>query len=383
MTIRIPREFASDTNYTSGSANGTATKTDPGAVLLAQGIVPGVAMAQHINYELNELSVVARQVQLAALRQRALILHELRNDSITITDSAQSLGVTQPNAGSGAILCKTAQSFLVGDMCQPFEQGVPPSITSLVTDAANDLSRIIVIGTGGNRNAFSDDIGATWSAGGNIGATPVRLIYNAVQLSWLCTTGTTGVSFSIDGGVIWTAGTTPGIDAPAGLAAVDNGRTFGISTVNAIRQSTNGGSTWSTVSGGAVPHSGDLVDSGTLAGNNGPVMYHCGRFSDDTLKIASSADGATWTSVGEIGIPVGRTFTGRPRLMLCQHSSLMVIAAPISGTRIALYASHDLGVTWTDPAFMTDPSVNAFGVAGGKLFYSRDTQIFSSDGVAY
>lgn len=384
-SIRIPREFASDTNYATGSASGTATKTDPGAALVAQGIVPGVAMAQHINYELNELAVAAKQAQLAGLRQRALILHELRNDGITITDNAQSLGAVQANAGAGALLVKTAQSFLAGDMCQPFEQGVPASITSLVTDAAYkaSISRVIAVGTGGNRNTFTDDYGSTWTAGGNIGQTPVRIVYNAPEDTWTVTAGATDVRFSADDGVSWATAVGAGVDAPAGLAVVSNGDTFSISTINAIRKSTNGGSSWTTVAG-AVPDSANLDDAGTVAGNTGAVFYHCGRFSGGAvLRVASSANGATWTSVATISNPVGRTFTGRPRLMLCLNSGLMVIAAPLSSTRLALYASHDLGVTWTDPVFMVDPTVNAFSVCGGKLFYSRDTQIFASDGVAY
>ncbi len=381
-TLLLPRIPATDTNFSSGTASGTPTKADPGNTLGAQGFIPGLPLpGQHLNFVLNAAVTALRQAQLDGLRQRALVLHPVGNTAVTITDGAESIGAVQPNNASGAVIVKTAQAFLLGGDAHLAEVGVPASVTSLMTDAATNGSRIIAIGTGGNRNTYSDDLGSTWSAGGNIGQTPKRIVYNSVLDAWTVTAGTTDVRFSVDDGATWTTAVGAGVDVDAGLAVVSNGNTFSISSINAIRRSTNGGSSWTTVVG-AVPETADLDDSGTVAGNTGSVFYHCGRFNGDTLRIASSADGITWTSVAAISTPSGRTYTGRPRLLLCQNSGLMVILAPISGTRMAMYASLDLGVTWTAPVFMLDRGVDAFALCGGRLFFGPDANMYASDGVS-
>lgn len=59
MTITLnaaPTGWATDTNYASGPADGTATKVDPGSGRFAQGWVPADTLpAQHLNFHLNAI----------------------------------------------------------------------------------------------------------------------------------------------------------------------------------------------------------------------------------------------------------------------------------------------------------------------------------------
>lgn len=58
-----PTAWASDTNYSSGPANGTATKVDPGAGRFAQGWVPGDTLpAQHLNFHLAAVTTALADI---------------------------------------------------------------------------------------------------------------------------------------------------------------------------------------------------------------------------------------------------------------------------------------------------------------------------------
>src|SRR6185295_10724108 len=131
-TLTLPREWCS-----------TGTKTDPGAAAALTGFVSGnpVSSASH-NFLLNELSVAARESQLVRLRNFALILRHV-DSSVSATDTAASMAAVQRNAGTPLLVIKTAQAFGMGDSPGLGVQGVPASITSLVTDAASNGARVI------------------------------------------------------------------------------------------------------------------------------------------------------------------------------------------------------------------------------------------------
>lgn len=327
----------------------------------------------------SSVALLSRRILLSnALRTRPLVIEA----GGTITDTANSLGAVQSNGSVPIVAVKTAQAFRVSDCGIATAPGVPASITSLVTDAASDGSRILVIGTGGNRCAFTDNNGASWTAGGNVGATPKRLVWNDSESVFLATTGTTDVRFSADG-TAWTPGTSPGVEAAAGLAVMSNGDVYGISSLNAIRRSTNGGAAWSTL-GSAVPNAGSLDDSGSVAGWNDSVIYHCGRFSTGArIQVASTPDGTTWTLRATLSPPSATTFTARPRLMQCQTTGLLVVVAPSSvSNSVALYASFD-GDNWSNPIMChgTSVGVDAFAVAGGRLLWTSDATLCAADGL--
>lgn len=66
MTITLaaaPTAWASDTNYSSGPANGSAIKVDPGAGRFAQGWVPGDTLpAQHLNFHLAAVTAALADI---------------------------------------------------------------------------------------------------------------------------------------------------------------------------------------------------------------------------------------------------------------------------------------------------------------------------------
>lgn len=383
-TLLLPRIPATDTNFSSGTASGTPTKVDPGNTLAAQGFVPGTPLpGQHLNFLLHAALTALHQAQLDNLRNRALALHEVRLDGTAITDTAESIGAVQRQSSVPIVAVKTGQSLGLGEAADRFVVlGTPASITSLVTDAATNGTRIIAVGTGGNRSTFTDDDGVNWSAGGDLAAAGRRIVYNSTYDSWIATTTAPAIRYSVDDGVTWTSAGAA-VSQDVGLATVSNGDTFTLNSVNAIRKSSDGGATWSTVVG-AVPNSGSLDDSGCVIGNGGSVFYHCGRFSSGArLQIASSADGATWTLLATLLPQTAATFFSRPRIMMCRNTGLMVVAATTTADHMALYASLD-GINWTGPKLLyPDPGIAALAVAGGRLFYTHDNMLFASPGVGY
>lgn len=309
------------------------------------------------------------------IRMRALTV----TGGTAITDSAESIGATRRSNSDYVVAAKTAQAMCLSDWGSTHVIGVPASITSLVTDAANDGSRILVIGTGGNRCSYSDDDGATWSAGGNISATPTRLIWNENESVFMATVGTS-VKFSADG-TSWTAATTsPGSEAAGGIACLSNGDAFTVISGISIKKSTDGGANWATT--GSLPPGSSDTDGTSLAGNGGALIYAAVRNAAGSLITVSSSSGGLWTSLTTFAPPAGLTFTDRPRIMMCQNTGRLVVVAPAGTGCYAVYGSFD-GEMWSDPLLTWCPnasSVDAFALAGGRLISTTDTFIFSSDG---
>lgn len=379
----IPPVFASDTNYSSGSASGTVTKTNPGAALTAQGILPGTAMAQHINYTLNSGSRANRcALQVAALRLRRITL-----EGTAITDTAESLAVVQRNQGTPLVAIKTAQAFGTGDWDRFGVQGVPASITSLVTSAATDGTRILALGTGGNMNTFSDDDGATWTAGGTTTTVPTYVVWDATHSKFILT-ATTGLTKSSSNGVAWALATGSTTEKNGGIAMLSGGTAIflinGASIPSAFRSSSDGGATIVSLTANTLPNYTLFDDSGFVAGNAGSAVYHCGRLnSGATIQVSSSPDGVAWTALASLTPQGSAAFASRPRILMCQNTGLLVIVAPTSGNQCALYASTD-GTNWVGPSVLfPNPGIAAFGLAGGRLFCTRDDMLFASDGIGY
>lgn len=338
---------------------------------------------------------VAASDALQRLEDQVLTLRAVWRYSLTVTDTAESVGAsasrdpTGTNPDSPVLICKTAQAFKLGDADLITSQGVPASITSLVTDAVHglaDLSRLLIIGTGGNRCSYSDDAGASWSAGGDIGATPKRLIWNGSV--FMCTQGTDSVSRSSDG-TSWTANGSASVILAGGLAAFANGNTVALGLLTGtVRFTSNDGATFASVAN--IPNAGSLDGFGCVAGNSGDTVYHVGSIdSGAQLQISSTSNtaGTGWAVIANIDAPPGDAFAAEPRLLMCRMTGVLVIVAPLAGAgagsaRSALYASVD-GENWTrrrsvqtDP----DPGVDGFALAGGKLIMTINEHLFASSG---
>ncbi len=373
-SIQLPRSFATNTDYATGPDVGTPTKVDPSSD--ADGFIKGVVAApQHVNYMLSAQSAVGRRAfQLAALR-----LREVRREGVTPTDTAESMAAAQVDPTKFIIVIKTAEAFGISDGGPFAALGVPASITSLVADAASNGTRIVAVGTGGNRTTYSDDDGSTWSAGGNLSSTGRRVVWNDFANVFVAAHLTSAVSRS-GNGTTWIIDGASLVDPDGGLAVLSNGVTIGLSstTPGTIRRSPNG-TGFSSV--GSVPDVGDLDENGSVAGNNGDTVYHVARFSAGTeLQVSYSVDGTTFTVSATLSPPGTATFASRPRLMMCQNTGLLVIVAPLSSGKAALYASLD-GVDWVGPDIINDPGVDAFACAGGRLLATFNSQLFAADGI--
>lgn len=388
MTIlSIPRQWATDTNFSSGPASGTPTKVDPGAAAALQGFVPGnpVAAASH-NFLLNQLSGLS----LRALAVAALRLEEVRLDGTAITDTAESMAAACVGEGYQIIAAKTAQALAVTDCSRFTAIGVPASITSLVSGAAfNPLTgRILLVGTGGNRCTFSDDAGATWTAGADIGLVPQAVVWNAVEGKFIASNGTSSRS-STTGAAAWSSGTISN-SSSGGLAVLSNGHTVaaGDGAAVAFSLSINGGATWIDQAG-TIPNNTDSPDAGWVVGNGGATIYHIARLTTgaNTFQVSSSTNGSAWTLSKSFPMPhVGAT-ANRPKILMCQNTGLLVAIMPfapllgiISQTMISASVN---GTTWTDPMYVSDAPIDSFACAGGRLLFTRDAMLFSSAGIGW
>lgn len=305
---------------------------------------------------------------------------------VTITDTAESMGATQRNRGVPVVACKTGQAFQVSEWDRLVEIGAPGSITSLVTDAANDDTRILIIGTGGASCAYSDDDGASWTNGGVITGTPKRLVWNDSDNLFMCTTLASNAVSTSPNGALWTINGGAACSPTGGLAMLSSGDTFGVSSAVAgvIRRTTNGALTFTSPI--TIPNSGSFDDFGTVASDAGNTFYHAARLSSGaSIQISNFTNGdaipGAMTVIASIAPPTGHTFSSEPRIMQCQNTSLLALVAPVSGSKTALYASLD-GVTWVGPLVIAPAvGVDAFALAGGKLQSTFNDELFASDGL--
>lgn len=387
-TLILPRRFASDTNYSSGPDTGTPTKVDRGAALTAQGFIPGSPVpAQHVNHALNAATGIARRT----LSVDMLRLTELRLAGTSITDTAESMAAASVGVGYPVVACKTAQAFGVTD-CGRFKVlGVPASITSLVTGAARDpaTNRILIVGTGGNRCAYSDDSGVTWTAGADIGEVPQAVVWNASKGRFITSNGTS-TKRSTTGAAAWSAGTISN-SSSGGLAVLSNGNTVacgdGFSVAFSI--STDGGATWSD-SAGTIPNAGAAADAGWVVGNEGASIFHIARLTAgaNTFQVSRSSDGSSWGVAKTFAMPHAGASANRPKILMCQNTGLLVAIMPFTpaisspGDITMISASLD-GSEWTEPFYVSDAPINAFSVAGGRLLFTRDDMLFASAGIGW
>lgn len=368
MTLSLPREWCS-----------TGTKTDPGAAAVLTGFVSGNPVASaHVNYLLNQLTAASRKAFLA----QTCGLHLTGLEGTAITDTAERMAAVQRNAGTPIVAVKTAQAFGFGGSDRFGVQGVPASITSNVSDAATDGTRIVVVGSGGNHNTFSDDDGATWTAGGALGAAGGKVIWSSgLSLFLACTSSSVRRSTNA---VAWSNSAGTAVQVGSGIAALSSGAIFGASSGGVVTKSTDGITFANT--GGSVPGAGTLDNPGCYAGNNGTVFYHAGQHSSGAnIVISSSADGITFTTLATLTPQGSASFdhtTFQVRLLLCPNTGLMVLVAPTTGNQIALFASADAGATWVGPRVLF-PAISplAFALAGGRLFMTLDDMLLASTGV--
>lgn len=359
----------------------------------------------------NDAYLKARRAD-TDLREAALRFSVLDLLGSTLDDTSDFMAATQllnsPVLGVLAVKSGTNDTYYVWpDDVRGRLQGDVASVTSDIREAANNGSRIVVIGTGGNLNSYSDNEGAAWSAGGTgIGGAVEHLVWspsNALSGGgakfFSGGSGTGSVYTSPNGSTAWTA-VASSFAAVKGLAVL-GGSTANNGYVVALGNSgaeprmsvlTDGGA-GGNFTGPQTPPFAALADEpGSIAGapsvsGAGDYVYHVARSgSGARLRLAMSSDGSTWVSgptpTIERPTTAGAVFSGAPRLMIDQNTGLMVIAVPLAvpSAAIAVYASRDFE-TWVGPAVVNAADVGAFAVAGGRVWFTQDDRIMVSAGL--
>jgi hypothetical protein len=391
----VPREWASDDDYSSGSAVGTPTKVDPGAALAAQGFVPGPVGAQHVNYQLAAGVAQAKR----ACTVNPLRLHRL---NVTAADGSDFIAAVQITQGLPVVAIKTDTDGVlhVFDNDLPLEAGTVASITNSCIGAAWDgADRIVAIGNGGNLNCFSDDNGVTWSSGGALGGFCQDIVWNDTLGLFLALNATGVTVRRSTNGVAWaSASTSHSTSSLGGIAVLSSGRTVvcGIDGGLFPRMSISDNATAWSDSGGFPADGGiSFLGEGYICGNGGDLVWHAGLRGSPAsgLRISSSPDGVTWTTVADFttgadNVPpaAAQPNTSCVRMLCCQNTGLLVVLCTKLASNVCwAIASADGGATWSDPAFFPNASLtgsmNNFALAGGKLFHTIDDAIEASVGI--
>lgn len=408
MTIAFPvavPDWASNANYSTGPDVGTPTKVDPGSA--ANGYIKGVVAApQHVNYALNLLTAGYNQHVQALNRALTIATLHLHALSYTSSDTGAAMGATMvdgiaaPAAPVIAIKVDSTGVAQAYDSADTDTGGTVASVSSLVKAAATNGSRIVAIGVGGNLNTYSDNGGGSWSAGAagvggaveHLAYAPVNALTNLGNTFLSGGSGTGSVYRSINASTIWSSAAS-GFAAVLGLAVL-GGATANKGYIVALGNSgfeprfslaTDGDGT-SFTGTQQPPNANTAEEPGSIAGapavnGVGDAVYHVMRCNAGArLRTARSINGFTWSAATTLQAPTGGTFSGAPRLMICQSTGLQVIAAPMSSGVTALYASVDF-TTWLGPTFIQQVSNAALAVAGGKLFMTRGATIYASAGI--
>lgn len=373
----LPRAFASDDLFTSGSAASTETKTDPGAALSAQGFIPGRTGAQHHNWLFHSLTVAAR-------RQLALTLCKPRRLGITC-DQAGGIGVCSLGQGLPAIVGNGHS----GGVPKAFEGdvtlgGVVASLSIVNGAAYNPAGRIVLVGGGGNRCCYSTDNGVNWIAGGDVGGTTTDVIWNPVY-SRFQASYPGHLRYSTDA-TSWTDVAVTG-HLNRGIARLPNGDTFVVTAENPVvlKRSLNGGTSW--VAAAAVPNATQiLANRGTITGTGRDNVYHAAitDLLDGLVQISSTADGVTWSVKASLPLVGSYDFVSTAIIKQCPDTGVLFLLVGQGAGTLLIYASLDQGATWTEPLQQASTTFECMDVAHGRLFLLNAAgELFATDGAGW
>jgi len=221
------------------------------------------------------------------------------------------------------------------------------SFTSTAGTAKPNAARIIAIagGAGVDDTAFSEDGGATWTAGGNLPSTGSWTGLGYGDGKWMAVkSGSNQAAITTDGGVTWSATTA---NLPSSTTWVDvaygGGVWIAVSNTNAVAYSADDGDNWTAGTGLSSSQWGSVT-----WGNNRFVAVSS---SNGTLAAYSINGGANWTE------------TTLPSTQAWQHVEygqgvFLAVSATNNG------ATSPDGITWTARTMSTAANgfqASAFG----------------------
>lgn len=347
----------------------------------------------------NDAAQTARtdQTENVAVERALLRLHKL---DVTVDDTAESLAAVStgtlgdPTKATLVIKVDSTGVVLAYDDETVDQGGVIASVTSLVADAASSGPRHVAIGVGGQRAAYTDNDGGSWSAAAaGIGGAVTFIIRDGIGSQFICGgPGTGSVYLSPNASTNWTS-TASQFSQPLGIAALTNGDLIILGNSGSeprFSVSTDAGVSFSTAGTTPPANAADADEPGDLRGcqfvlanSRGTKAYHVMRCNSGArLRTNTSEDGLTWTAGAVLTAPTGAAFDSRPRLLIDQVLGLFVIVAPLDNGTTALYSSRDF-VAWTGPAAVKNLATAAWALAGGRLFCTRDGAIYASDSARY
>jgi hypothetical protein len=330
-----------------------------------------------------------------AFGSRVLRLLLVDLTAVTPADTSAALGVLS-TASKGVLVVKgnTNGVFRFLDISIASSGTVTvAAITSGVRALAQNPSsgRFLAVGIGGVKNAFSDNDGDTWTAGGafGFGGNPIAAVWDGTD--FIVLDNTSSVAHSTNG-VAWTP-CTGGFDpinfqangttsiALLGTTPFIAGATNTPSVAPVFTKSLDHGLTWAVV-GSGVPNPSNYVASGGLggiAGNGGSELYWLGNDGNSQLPLHVSTDGATWTIRSRLPALLVAS-TAVPRLLMCRDTGLLVAAVTELLGIVAVAVSKDQGRTWSAAFRYNLTSVDAIGLAKGKVFATIGAKLFMSAG---
>jgi hypothetical protein len=385
----LPAKFAVNTNYSTGPDTGTATKLDPSGS--GNGFVKGTGInPQNINFLFNQPVPLLRHLflQMAAY---------LGQSAAGYLDLDSSVGACQmpdgrllaerfDSSAPGLILTDWGGVQRAGDFT-----GTSTPITSAVTDMASDGTHVLLIGSGGNCNAYSSNNGTSWTTGGFLATNGprTRLVWNANKSRWHATGPANGSVFTNTAvpTSAWSSEAS-GVPAPDGLGVLSNGNLYvlgdnGVDPDPVIRVSTDAAASFAN-DGAQIPNANTYAESGCLVGNGGSALYHAGRIGTGTLAVCRRTAVAGWALCASFSnLNTGLTsFDARPRILMCPQTGLLVMVCTVNGSKgTAIFASPD-GTDWVGPLVASPViDVDGFAIAAGKLIGSTDELLLYSDGV--
>jgi hypothetical protein len=366
----------------------------PGGWGLEDALTSAQVTALQAGIAAADAGVTAAGVALSALQVKALFtlsrnalsLRQIIRAGVAITDSAVSMAAVQTRQSVPIVAMKIGNAMLCDDADRFIAGGALASITSLVTAAASaPTPRISVLGTGGTFGCTSINNGGGWSAfGAGLPSAQDCIIYTPANNVFLASaTGATIVYRSSTGASVWGSATLPGGALVQSLANV-SGTIVALVTLAGVTKfciSNDGGLTFAAAA--SAPPSAPFVGiAGTIVGNGGSLCFHVANINSVQMQVSSSPDGLVWTALATITASAGGSFSARPRILMCQNTGLLVIVASHSDGMSMLYASDDLGQTWTAPKAVTIAPAG-FAVAGGRLFATDGIMLLASTGIGW
>lgn len=203
------------------------------------------------------------------------------------------------------------------------------------------------------------------------------LLRDPVSRRWFVFGGNTAsASFSADGSRWFNTGTVGFGDLAPAMTAVQSAavNSAGIilaggaptsASTGKIRESADGGATWSTVRNIGASNTNSVH---SLAYSETLALWFCGVANEG---LFSSPDRVTWT-VRTAGVP----------LYMCirESPSPILIGSPIVGAANTSYRRSVDGITWTTETFPENLSSQAgcWNAVQGKFFFSGATGVWSS-----